>query len=311
MRIIRYHKRKKVQLLRFLNDTGDKNNRSTLLPVTVSNPWLVAGASVTGRGHRLRNLPCQDAHLTQVWDNGWGVAVVSDGAGSAAKSHLASAFMAKEAVHHAGLLVRQMRWMEKDTLPTFDEWRHEANTLMDRLHNAILSRSEKWNISLRELHATLIIVVFSPHGLLVVHRGDGRAGGVDMQGRYHTLIQPWEGEQVGQTVFMTIGGRHNGITRVAFPVKAFFLLTDGCERVCWEMIRYNDSTGTYEKMNKPFVPFFNQAIDSLQQMQTTATPETIADSWFIYLDRGYKGFANEEDDKTMVIGLMMNNVAFG
>jgi hypothetical protein len=309
--IVRYLSRQRMRLLHYLNSSNDANSRSSLLPVTFTSPWLVAGASVTGHGHRSQNLPCQDAHLIRTYDNGWGVAVVSDGAGSAGKSHLASAFLVREAAHRAGKLVEQKGWAEKSTLPGDDEWQQEGSRLMERLHQEILGRSENWNIPLRELHATLILVIFSPLGLLVVHRGDGRAGCADMQGRHHALLTPWEGEQAGQTVFVTTGSnlsdRITGTMRFAAPVKSFFLLTDGCERVCWEFLQRNGSTGSYDKLNRPFEPFFTQTIEALQRMQVSMSPESIAGSWYSYLDSGHKGFKEEQDDKTMVIGLMMNN----
>ena len=57
-----------------------------------SPTWVVAYASVIGNGHLLMNLPCQDSNVHKQLNNTWGVAVVADGAGSAAKSDIGSDF---------------------------------------------------------------------------------------------------------------------------------------------------------------------------------------------------------------------------
>jgi hypothetical protein len=269
--------------------------------------WLVIGASVTGNGHKTQNIPCQDNHKTQIWNNGWGVAVVSDGAGSATHSHLASAFLVEEAVKQALYLVRRKKWMEQNILPTMHEWDMEGKALILNIHEALIFFAEKKGIPLADLHATLILTIFSGKGLLTAHIGDGRAGYRDQQGNYHSLITPFDGEQAGQTVFITMDLQKRpdiiGTQQVKTSADALFLLTDGCERVSWETVQKNDATGKFEKINKPFEPFFNQTIQAFRQMHKTHSTEAIQQTWQAYLDNGHKGFVSETDDKTMVVVL--------
>jgi hypothetical protein len=267
--------------------------------------WMVIGASVTGNGHKVQNIPCQDAYKAQVWNNGWGIAVVSDGAGSAAMSHLASAFLVEEAVKQALYLVKRKKWMEQNILPTHEEWNLEGRALIFNIQDALIFYAEKKGIPLADLHATLILTLFSGAGLLTAHIGDGRAGYQDQQGCYHSLITPYDGEQAGQTAFITMNLQKYpdiiGTHLINTSVNTLFILSDGCERVAWQTVQKNDATAKFEKINKPFAPFFDQTIQAFRQMHKTHTPEAIQQTWHAYLESGHKGFVSETDDKTMLI----------
>jgi len=287
------------------------NDRSSAITVSEENPWYITGASVTGHGHRSKGEPCQDAHLAEVWGNGWGAVAVSDGAGSALKSQLASSFLVKRAVKKARKLVRQQGWEVGDTLPTLAQWTTMAHTLMSETRKSLQSFATSRRILVHELHATLILTIFSPYGLLTAHIGDGRAGCLDLKGNYQALIEPWEGEQAGQTVFVTMGSETIPlITRTSVfrePVRSFFILTDGCERVAWQTLQRNAETGLFMKKNEPFAPFFDQTLLALTHMLKTMNADVIAQNWHQYLDSGHKGFVSETDDKTMVVGVFKPN----
>ncbi len=288
--------------------SSNKNNEGSSLHVASNeNMWFLIGASVTGNGHKTQNIPCQDAHKTEIWSNGWGVAIVSDGAGSAKMSHLASAFLVDEAAKQAFDLVKSKNWMEEDLLPTEKDWDSEARNLLHGLQDALKKNADDLGVSLKELHATLIINIFSPKGLLAAHIGDGRAGYLTERGDMHASMEPFEGDQVGATVFITMDMKNfEEIVEtkvIADPVSAFFLLSDGCEKVCWETIQQIKETGKFIKPNKPFEPFFRHTIEALKEMHQSIKPELITEKWYNYLESGHKGFIDENDDKTMVVGI--------
>lgn len=52
--------------------------------------WVVGGASSIGCRHIQENTPIEDNCYYESWGNGWGIAVVSDGAGSREKSAIGS-----------------------------------------------------------------------------------------------------------------------------------------------------------------------------------------------------------------------------
>ena len=284
------------------------SHRSSVYPVTNENPWFLIGASVIGNGHIHQHFPCQDAHKIEIWGKGWGIAIVSDGAGSSKRSHLSSSYLVKEAARKSFELIDLKRWMEQEILPDEEEWDKAARILLSDLQDALRSHAHYLEVSLGDLHATLIINIFSPKGLLTVHIGDGRSGYVTENGIVHSSMNPFEGEQVGETVFITMDmEKHKEIveTRViGEPVSAFFLLSDGCESVCWETIQQDKESGKFIRPNKPFEPFFRHIIKAFGEMQKTIKPELLSEKWYNYLKNGHKGFVQERDDKTMVIGFL-------
>lgn len=289
---------------------SNPNHRPSIILSDENNPWFMIGGSVTGHGHKIDNSPCQDSHKIEQWVNGWGVAVVSDGAGSAANSHIASSFLTEETARRAALLVKRENWIENNLFPEEGEWRELSKKLFNSIQDSLIGYSIGINSTLGSLHATLILIIYSPYGLLVAHVGDGRAGCLTKNDEWSSIINPFEGDQVGETAFMTLDLESNEdyfeSNVINEPVKAFFALTDGCERVCWETLKKDPETGRFIKPNKPFEQFFLQTIEGLQTQSKSDKSEDLKNKWIDYLDSGHKGFRTETDDKTMVIGIMVN-----
>ena len=59
--------------------------------------WKIISASVIGQIHIEENLPCQDNFSYDVTDD-WGVAIVSDGAGSYKNSQIGSKYISEEGI---------------------------------------------------------------------------------------------------------------------------------------------------------------------------------------------------------------------
>lgn len=286
----------------------NKNHKSSLVLSNEDNPWSLIGGSVTGNGHKIDKTPCQDSHRIEAWIKGWGVAVVSDGAGSAENSQLASSFLTEETARRAALLVKKENWIENNSLPNEEEWKELSKKLFGGIQDSLIGYSKGIDVPIKSLHATLIMIIYSPLGLLVAHVGDGRAGCIGTDDEWISIINPFEGEQMGETVFMTLDFESNENffeSRVTNkPVKAFFMLSDGCEDVCWETIQKDEETGGFFKPNKPFEPFFKQTISVLQNLSQSNKSEGLQQKWMDYLESGHKGFQTETDDKTMVIGIL-------
>lgn len=287
---------------------SNPNHRASLILTDENNPWLIIGGSVTGNGHKAESIPCQDSHLIQKWDEGWGVALISDGAGSAKNSHFASSFLVGEAARRSAILVKNENWIEKGTLPEEEEWQKLSKKLFCGIQDSLIGYSKGIKVPFRSMHATLIMIIFSPHGLLVAHVGDGRAGCVDNEDNWMSVIKPFEGAQVGETVFMTLDFENNEhffeSKMIRKPAKAFFLLSDGCEHVCWETLQKDENTGQFFQPNKPFEPFFKQTMSALENISNNGTCDDLKEGWMNYLDSGHKGFQDETDDKTMIIGFL-------
>ncbi len=281
-------------------------NELCSLQTCPKNKWFIIGASVKGNGHLAQNQPCQDAHKITFWENGWGIAVVSDGAGSAANADKGSAFVVTESVQIARELISEGNWICNDYFPKDQEWDVTARELFARIQNGLIQFALKDEIPIKNLHATLIVVIFSPHGLLIAHVGDGRAGFQDVSSVWKAMITPYEGEQVGETVFMTMDmKKHPQILEtkvVREKVQAFTLMSDGCEKVCWNTLQWDNISGKFIKPNTPFTPFFEKLRSFYKEARITLTNDRLSDHFYMYIKEGHTGFRSETDDKTMIIG---------
>lgn len=97
----------------------------TINPTTFAidgDKWSVIGSSVIGNSHISMNLPCQDNCKYEYIGEGWGIAVTSDGAGSAKRSEIGSKIVAERAIVHFKQLIEELGWMQNNELPTDAVW---------------------------------------------------------------------------------------------------------------------------------------------------------------------------------------------
>ncbi len=281
---------------------------------TENDEWIIVGASVIGRGHIESNMPCQDSNSYASLDNGWGIAITSDGAGSAKHSHVGSKIVVTRAKVHFEHLILNSSWYKNNILPDDITWSKVAFKALKAVRDDMKNFSEEKQAELESFAATVIVVVHTPMGLLVAHIGDGRAGYQDKSGIWHSLITPHKGEEANQTIFITsdfwnipfyeMSGVSVPETRVIREsAKSFVLMSDGCEHTSWDCNLYNADMGIYYDPNTPHFAFFNPLIETLKEHKNEKLPFTDrSEKWSNYLDKGNKSFIKETDDKTMILG---------
>ena len=277
--------------------------------------WVLVGASVKGNGHIQSNMPCQDNHKFESIGNGWGVAIVSDGAGSAAHSELGSKVVAERGVFHFKNLIEKEGWQKNNTLPTDMEWWQKSYDVLKTIRDEVALVAQKNNVEVKSLSATCLAVIYSPLGLLAVHVGDGRMGYKSIAGEWKAMMTPHKGEEANQTIFLVSdfwsipnfklsGVLVPEVVVVREPVKAFALMSDGCENTAWKCTTLNQETGKYYDQNKPFEGFFNPLEETLLSFYKDNTPEEEQQSkWHRFIESGTTGFVKEQDDKTMIYGI--------
>lgn len=284
-------------------------------PYPKQGEWVVVGASVKGNGHIQSNMPCQDNNKFELLGKGWGVAVVSDGAGSAAHSDMGSKVVVERGVVHFKNLIEKEGWIEKNILPSDAEWLQKSYFVLKTIRNEVEMVAKKNNVDVKSLSATCLAVVFSPMGLLVVHVGDGRMGCKTMSGEWKAIMTPHKGEEANQTLFLVSDFWNipnyvqSGVLVpeslvVKEPVEAFALMSDGCESTAWLCTTQNAETGKYYDQNKPFEGFFNPLEETLVSFHKEQVPEEERkEKWYKFIESGTKGFVKEQDDKTMILGV--------
>lgn len=283
-----------------------------VLPVTNEQQWVIVGASVKGNGHIQSNMPCQDNHKFESLGDGWGIAIVSDGAGSAAHSEVGSKLVAERGIIRFKALIETEGWKAKNELPSDIKWLQKSYATLKDLRNDVLMVAEKNQVEPKSLSATCLVVIYSPLGLLAVHVGDGRMGYKTMSGEWKSMMTPHKGEEANQTIFLISefwdipNYELSGVLVpesivIREPVQAFALMSDGCEHTAWKCTTQDPTTGKYYDRNLPFEGFFNPLEETLKTFHQQNTPEQERqDKWYKFIESGTSGFVKEQDDKTLI-----------
>jgi hypothetical protein len=162
------------------------------------------------------------------------------------------------------------------------------------------------------LAATLILVLFSKSGLICSHIGNGRAGFQDMEGNWFPILVPYRGEEANQTIFLTsdIWGNPQEFVRTTVVrqlIQSFTLMSDGSENATFELNRFNEETQMYEQLNNPYPKFFNPNVNVLRELHKSGkTTIEIDELWASFLKNGNEKFESEIDDKTLILGTLID-----
>lgn len=272
--------------------------------------WVLVGASITGAAHIQEGQPCQDAHQQRALEDGWGVIAICDGAGSRALAHVGAQFVAERAVERFADLVELRGWQHARRLPAEREWTDIGQRTLWALRRDLDARARQLGADSEAMACTIIVVVYSPIGLLLAHIGDGRAGYRDRAGAWHPLMTPFEGEEANQTWFITtmeVWIKPNELIEcrvLAEPVTAFVAMSDGCQAHAFECGFFDEEQQRFNKKNQPSPGFFAPITRTLEQLHAKGMPaEQIEERWREFLAHGTEGLRAQSDDKTMVLGL--------
>ncbi len=267
--------------------------------------WIVIGGSVAGQKHLQQNILCQDAHnYTEL--NGWGIAIVCDGAGSATYADIGATETTRIATIEIQNLVQQNKWIENATFPSQKEWNTIANQVAYGIYTKLQLFAIKNKYTLSDLACTIIVLINSPLGVLLFHIGDGRGAYCDTNKNWHTLFTPFRGEYANETVFITSAiwqdtDKYIGTNYIPNPITAFALLSDGVEKYCFHL---NEKLGTiFVSKNEPYTLFLDPLIENIRALNSENTPTEMQELWLSFLQNGTIGLEQEEDDKTLIIGV--------
>lgn len=295
-----------------LGNTGEKVDVIGVNAFAEKNDGcVVVGTSTIGNSHISMGLPCQDNCKYTYIKERWGIAIVSDGAGSAKHSEIGSRIVVERGMHYFQSVIRQKKWIENNVLPTDAEWASIAYTTLKAIRDDMEAFANTKKVELGSLSATIIVVIHTPMGFLTTHVGDGRAGYKDDTKEWKSLITPHKGEEANQTIFLTsdfwkvpyyvMSGAMVPESHVVrcHPV-AFTLMSDGCEHTAWQCNMRNEKSGMYYDPNKPYDRFFNPLIADLSNNMEA----DLKVRWARFIMSGNSSFKNEPDDKTMILGII-------
>ncbi|MEX0144251.1 PP2C family serine/threonine-protein phosphatase [Janthinobacterium aestuarii] len=183
--------------------------------------WRTFGASVTGKAHLDKDIPCQDAHAHTVVGDVL-VAIVCDGAGSARLSEQGAQFVATQTVQALAGRLEQGATVQ-DLLDGA-----LAGTLA-QIRAALDDIARAANATLDDYAATVVGVVMGADNGFFFHLGDGL--GVAQLGDGGELISlPANGEYANETYFISGERWREQLRLLPIPqsVRGVVLMSDGC-----------------------------------------------------------------------------------
>ena len=279
--------------------------------------WIIAKGTEIGLRHIENGSNCQDSHgLFYNQGENYGIAIVSDGAGSALNSELGSKFLVEKGLVLINEFINESSVAEilkSDPVTLNDSF----IKCFKKLYEELNVYSGLHSLLVKSLASTVIVVIFSHDGLVCSHIGDGRAGYQDHHGEWFSVLDPFKGQEENQTVFITsdIWGTPENFVRTQIvnqPIQSFAVLSDGCEGACFELNRFNHELLVYERMNNPYPRFFNPNIQVLRTLFDEGKSNSDIDAlWSLFLKSGNEKLRDEYDDKTLILGTLVIQAADG
>lgn len=177
------------------------------------------GMSVTGNDHLDRNIPCQDFCKYERLDNGWLIAAVADGVGSAKYSERGSRLAVETAIDFC-----------KENFP-FDGVVSSMKAMLVMAYNKAmreiikLARAEK--NAVEDYDTTLTLVIYSGRRILYGHVGDSGMIGLTTAGEYELITTSQKGEDGFGMIPLRFGAKEWVIESPEEEYAAVLLATDG------------------------------------------------------------------------------------
>lgn len=185
------------------------------------NGWRVFGASVVGKSHLDKGLPCQDAHAHANVGESL-VAVVCDGAGSARHSELGAQFVANTLAQALARRLEQGAAIAQ---------LHDGMLMdcMAQVRGALEELADNHGALLDDYATTVVGVVMGPSVGVFFHLGDG-VGVAQLENGSELISLPANGEYANETYFLSGERWRDQLRLLPIPrgVRGLVLMSDGC-----------------------------------------------------------------------------------
>ena len=206
--------------------------------------WKVFGVSLAGFSHQADGRNCEDYHALQTVGNGWLVAALSDGAGSAIRSIEGAKAICEGVVSAiSSRLALSDQIVNEQVETSARSWIEES---IERVRSGLLSKNHE---AIAEFHATLVGVIAGQNGGLFFHIGDGAACAmVHREIGNNVMSLPENGEYANETYFFTENSWKDHLRFTSFGPEfdVIAIMTDGVTPFALA-----------SKAHGPYAPFFD------------------------------------------------------
>ena len=241
--------------------------------------WKAGGVSVAGFDHEEDDIPCQDAHAYKIRNDGWLIAAVADGAGSARKSHIGAQAYVEALVNHFSAEPNL------SSLPVghvTDAFIVSVNTVTRELVETYASA----DISRSDFAATIVMVISNSDGGMFFHVGDGAGAALKLADPSEAAIsEPQNGEYANETYFVTMDNweDHLRVTPFDSGFDTVLLMSDGVTPMAMT-----------KGCKSPFLSFVRPVIQYLLKVDAEVGQDALRNTLTLDKIRAVTG-----DDKTL------------
>lgn len=177
------------------------------------------GFTLIGKSHVAKGSCCQDYHLVKRLENGWYIAAVADGVGSAKNSGVGSQIAVETVV---SVCEEYMPW-DYNIISIKSMMR----TAYNYAFKSIIRESQKTGESIESYDTTLTMVIYDGHKIIYGHSGDGAIIGLNLYGEYISITQPQKGVDGVSVIPLRSGYTKWKIDAYEEELAAVLLVTDG------------------------------------------------------------------------------------
>lgn len=211
--------------------------------------WHAAYASAIGTSHEKSKNPCQDACGSRIIQAGSGqeifLGIVSDGAGSASRSEVASSLVVEMFLKKFTSLIKS-----ELELQTID--RSYILSWLNEVRSQIFIQAKNENLSPREFACTIVAAIVGIDNSIFFQVGDGAIVVSESPSNdYGCIFWPQHGEFINQTNFI-IQENLSDVLEFEFSqnrINRIALFTDGIERL---VLNFSDKSVYPPSLNSIF-----------------------------------------------------------
>lgn len=205
------------------------------------------GFSLVGKSHIANGTCCQDAHKILKMDNGWYIAAVADGVGSAKNSQDGS----KIAVETVTAFCKECMPWDYSVIGIKSMMRTAYNYAFKK----ILDKAEETGEPIESYDTTLSMVIYDGKRIIYGHSGDGAIIGLTTFGDFIEITTPQKGDDGVCVIPLRAGYTNWVIDTYKEDLAAVLLMTDGMlDVLCPYLLRdlQNNSSTIYSPLGSFF-----------------------------------------------------------
>jgi len=228
----------------------------------------IAGATITGRGHIKKNVPCQDK-IFSTKNQDFSFIGLADGAGSCKHSDIGAELVVKEL---SKLLYKNFNKYYKLG------YHGVSSRIISHLQVRLFVLAQNLRIAYKELSSTMLFVVKKDNRFIAGHLGDGVIGCLK-ENKLKVISSPDNGEYANSTIFVTASQAYKNLKLFKGEltnIEGFVLMSDGTEESLYNKKEQSLAEGVNQMFNwlatykeKEVSSALKENLDKIIKLKTT------------------------------------------